>query len=161
MTLDGPAADGLLPPWPDSAVSPVCTVRVAAPAWAVLPLVADLLRQAGLHVRQDAHGVLARSRSRRVLNAVGITIGMLVGADGTLARNSPFRVLVLSGSASGCVLEIGTARGDGADTAVRVDGPAAVDRALRMLRDRGVAVQVGPWEHRGLRGRRSPIAPPG
>jgi hypothetical protein len=96
-----------------------------------------------------------------LLNLVGITVGLIAGADGTVARNAPFRILVAQDSADGCVLDVGTARGDGRDTAIRIDGPVALSRALDVLLRGGATVEVGPWEHRDLRGRRRPITPGG
>jgi hypothetical protein len=151
----------LVLPWPRHAGTPVCTVTVGAPAGAALSVIAEELRSAGLRVRVDRRGVSARTGGARVPTAIGAVAGGLFGGGGDSFSPPVFRVSITEDDPRRCVLEAGVPDLDRRSSTLREQAPAAVSRALRRLWADGAAVQAGPWERRGLRGRRYPIPPEG
>ncbi len=144
-------------PWPPLVGTPVCTVRAAAPAAAVLAVMADELGRMGLRVRLETTGLQVRSPRALVKNTLGFAVGMLTGSGGDSFSTAVFTVITTEDGPAGAVLEAGVRRGDGSAPDLRTAVPTALSAALRRLWAGGAAVSVGPWERRGPRGSRHPV----
>ena len=127
---------------------PVCTLRVTAPAAAVLPVVAEELRRGRLRVTDDG-------RSLRVKNRLAVVLNLAQLLEPTELFTSPvLTVTVLEEGPAGTALEIGVR--SGSSRHFRFSVPEALNRAIARLQVGGAAVEVGPWD-RWARGRRYPV----
>lgn len=149
MSAPVPVA-GPVQPWGALFGRPVCTLRVAAPAAAVLPVLAEELRRSHLRVREDG-------RSLRVKNRLAVVLNVAQLLQPAEFFSSPvLTVTVLEEGPAGTALEIGVR--SGSSRHFRFSVPDALNRAVGRLQLGGAAVEVGPWE-RWAGGRRYPVQP--